>query len=250
MNAFDTFSSWLEARIDRATRRVVFAQPLAAGFAYSAYVDTESAGENQVFERALKRSTDPEIGRLIRRHQEDEIRHAALLDEHRIALGLAKFDIPPHLKMVDVLSAAAGGVLDAPMDSDADIVAAYALLYVVEERAVEVFGRSVDVLEETGDLASARLFRSIGADERRHLKYCRAVGRKYAGSDEAFDREVDRFRDVEARVYGQVSRGFMKHMLVNGLISFPSVLGLGLRALMSLADAVRLPAPRLVQVVG
>jgi rubrerythrin len=238
-------SKTLDARLDRTVRRYIFSQPRSAGFALSSYADAEAGGEGQIFERALLRATDPALSKMIRRHMEDEQRHARLIDERRESLGLESSPIPAHLKLVDRLSAAAGDVLDAKMDQDSDIARVYALLHVIEERAVEVFERSVTVLTDLGDHESAALFASIGEDEQRHLKYCRAIGRKYAGSDAAYVAMVEDMRIVEASVYAEVSRSFLKHMLTNGMLELPPALRTVVGALMAFADTIGAEAPRL-----
>jgi len=90
---------------DRAIRSRMVSQPSAKAYVSSAYADAESAGEGQVFERALKRASDPDIARLIHKHQDDELRHEQMFESRRMALGLPRQVVPPHLKMVDRLSA-------------------------------------------------------------------------------------------------------------------------------------------------
>jgi ferritin-like metal-binding protein YciE len=239
------FLSWLDERLDRVIRRRIMSQRLAAGFAMSSYADAESSGENLVFERALRRAIDPKVAQMIRVHQQDEVRHAKLIDERREALGLPWFAMPPALRMVDRLSEAAGGVLDRPMDRDEDVAAVYALLYVVEERAIQSFERLARTAEDLGDGESLAMWRAIDADEHRHLGYCRAIGRRYAGSDAAFEAEVQRIREIEGPLFAQVSRGFVVHLLGNGMLELPRPWGWLLTSTIRAAEVLRLPAPTL-----
>lgn len=236
--------SWLDDRVDAVVRLHIASQPRAAGFAYSSYADAEAGGENLVFERALRRATDPQIAKMIRVHQQDEMRHAQMIEDRRIALGLPGYVVPDEMKLVERLSEAAGGVLDLPMDRDEHVASVYALLYVVEERAIQLFERQVRTVEALGDHESADMFRAIWADEERHLKYCRAVGKRYAGSEAAFEAEVEQIRRVEAGVYARASRGTLRHLLRTGMLELPWW-GVLLRAALELADAAKLPAPRL-----
>lgn len=235
---------WLEERLDRVYRRRILSQPMAKAFSLSAYADAESSGENQVFERALSRCRDERVATLIRRHQADEIRHAAMFERRRDALGLPALPVPSHLKLIDQLSRACGDVLDRPMTTDDDVAAVYALLYVLEERAVEEFDRAERMLVRLGDEGTAAVFRDVAADERRHLKYCRAVGLRYDGSPEAFAARVQAMRAVEAEVYGAQTRAFLRWMIDRGWLDLGPAAAL-LRGLVGLADGLRVPAPRL-----
>ncbi len=237
---------WFEQKLDLAVRRQIMGQRDSAGFAMSSYADAEANGENVVFERALKRATDPKLAQMIRKHQEDEIRHADMIEKRREALGLKRYRIPAHLQMIDILSVEAGGILERPMDSDADVGDVYALLYVIEERAVQNFGRLIQVYEDLGDMQTAAMFRSISEDEGRHLQYCKAVGKRYAGSEEAFFKEVSRIREIEARVFARVSRGFLIHLLETGMLKLPSLWNGLLRGMIAVANAASLPAPTFV----
>jgi hypothetical protein len=89
------------------------------------------------------------------------------------------------------------------------------------------------------------VFREVGTDEERHLRYCRAVGRRYSGSDEAFEREVGRLRLFEAEVYGAQSRGFVRHMMDRGMLELAAPWDLLLRTVIGIADRLRMGAPRL-----
>jgi hypothetical protein len=235
------FASVLD-RFDQAVRRQILTQPAAKAFALSSYADAESSGESQVFERALVRAQDPAVQKMIRVHQADEIRHAKLLDDRRVELGLPLREVPPELKIMERLSEAAGGLLDLAMDTDEDVARVYALLYVVEERALDEFARQQRALADVGDHVSAALFRQIGDDERRHLRYCEAIGRRYAG-DEGFAWMLGEMRAIERRVYGKQTRDWLWHLLRQGWLTLPWSLGSLARGVLSLGDRLHLPAP-------
>lgn len=237
------FWQWAERTVDRAVRGQVLSQRMSRAFFFSAYADAESSGEAQVFERCLRRATDPDVARMIRRHQQDELDHASWLEARREALGLPRIEIPPSLKLLDQLSAAAGGVLDLPMTEDAHVAEAYALLYVVEERAVAQFERTVPVLRAVGDDESADLFARIALDEHRHLRYCRAVGRRYAGSEQAFETRVERMRPIEGRVFAEQSRATTRRMLDRGWLVLPAPWSGLLRATLWVSGGLKMPAP-------
>lgn len=229
--------------IDRWVRHQICVQPAALAYALSSYSDAESGGENLVFERCLARASDPKVKQMIKIHQDDEIRHAAMLDARREALGLPRHRVPDDLKVVQRLSDAAGGVLDLPMTEDRHIALAYHLLYVVEARAIDEFARAVGAFTRAGDHGTAAVFASIATDEARHLKYCDAIARRYSTDEADFARERDRMRALEQKVYGAQSRGFTMYLLRQRLLVLPEPWNSALGALLWVTNAVGAPAP-------
>lgn len=158
------------------------------------------------------------LRRLLQQHEADELRHAHLLAVRREQLGLPEHAIPAHLDLVERLSTEAGGLLRREMRCDEDVADAFTLLYVIEERALDEFGRAAAALRETGDDGTAQLFDEIAADER--------------------------------RVYGRQTRDWTWHLLSTGLLTLPMVLGAVVCASLSLANRLALPAPEPVLVTG
>jgi tRNA isopentenyl-2-thiomethyl-A-37 hydroxylase MiaE len=219
-------NSWLGSWLDRSIRTEIMRQPSAKGFLLSAYSDAESSGEGEIFDKCLQRATDPTVIRMMQKHRDDEIRHGKLLADRRDELGLPAYEIPPALQWVERLSDEAGGTFDLPMDKPGDIVAAYQLLYVVEERALKDFALLAEVLEETGDDVTAKLFRTIAKDEARHLRYCEAIGRRYSSTDAEWDEGVAHLRQIEADFYEDQGRKMMKHLVANELFTYRGFIGL------------------------
>ncbi len=244
----NTLSDWLTAmvkwfsvedRLDQAVRVAMFRQPAAKAFSLSAYADAEGTGEGAVFDRALARSVDPDVERLIRKHQEDERNHERWLIERREALGLPAQPIPSHLRTIEVLSAEAGNLLDLPMTEDRHIAAVYALLYVVEERALAEFASAERALRTAGDPETADLFARIATDEANHLRYCDAVGRRYAGP--AWNGSVDAMRAIEQRVYAQQQRAFTRYVVDSGRFVMPPWMRFVTLPTVAMADWLRGP---------
>ena len=242
MSILSLFGAWA----DRKIRAQIYKQPQAKAFILSAYADAEGSGEGQVFERALRRASDPDLARMIRKHQEDEQRHEQMFEARREALNLPRMPVPDHLKMVDVLSAAGGGILDQPMDNDGAVAEAYALLYLVEERAYTEFGVARAGLIAAGDLESAAMLAEIAADEDRHLRYCLAIGRKYAGSSERFRERIEALRPIESRVYAESSRATLKHLLDGGHLKLPFGMWIWLGPTLALARSAGMAGPAVV----
>jgi rubrerythrin len=233
----------LDGTVDRIVRRQIVRQDGARAFALSAYADAESSGEGQVFERALRRAKDPKVARMIRRHEADEVRHAAMFTTRREELGLPKHTIPARLKMVECLGDTAGGIWDLEMDKDADVVQVYQLLFVVEERALAEFSRAEAAFREAGDKGTADLFAAVALDETRHLAYCRAVGSHYEASPGEFEAGLDAMRAHEAKEYGAQSRAFTQHLLDQGLLKLSGLSAWLVPLLLGVSRALRTPAP-------
>jgi rubrerythrin len=230
----------LSATIDQEVRRHIFAQSSAKAFALAAYADAEDSGEGQVFERALDYVTEPRLRRMVETHRDDERRHARILRERRDQLGLTVLQVPAHLSLIDRLSDAAGGVLDADLSNPEQLAEAWALLFVIEERALDEFKRSGDALAFAGDDESASLFYSIRRDEERHLRFCTTVGEHY--DPQGFSARVARLRTVELAIYGAQQRQWTLHQLRKGYLTLPTVLNAVVRGMTTLADWFSLPA--------
>jgi rubrerythrin len=226
--------------LDHAVRRAIFSQPRAKAFALSSYAAAEASGEGKVFVRAMERVQDTRLRRLLQQHEADELRHAHILSMRRDELGLPEHAIPEHLDLVERLSNEAGGLLRREMRCDEDVADAFTLLYVIEERALDEFRRAAEALRETGDEGTAALFDSISRDERRHLRYCETIATRHGPG---FDVRLARMRELERRVYGKQTRDWTWHLLSSGLLSLPVVLGAVVRASLSLANRLALPAP-------
>ena len=230
----------LAAHVDKLVREQIFRQRDAKAFALAAYADAEDSGEGQIFDRALHPVSHPRLRRMLQRHRADEPRHARIRRERRDALALPVITIPAHLELVDRLSQAAGGVLDKAMDNDADLADAWAMLYVIEERALDEFKRSGDALAIAGDHETSALFFSIRKDEERHLRYCLTVGHRYDPA--GFDTRIDRMRAVELTTYGAQSRAWTRHQLESGYLKLPIALDVAVRGLMGLTEWLKMPA--------
>lgn len=177
----------------------------------------EEQGEQRVFDEALALVEDPELKKLIRRHREDELRHGQLFRARIAANGVPVGPVPEHLDMLRRLDAALGGFFDRGLSTEHDVMRAYVILQVIEERACEQFTMYVDALERVGEHATADVFREVAKDEARHLKYCRAIALRYAKDEAEYERELAAMRDLEARSFKEVQRANIDHILDNDL---------------------------------
>ena len=177
----------------------LFRTPEGRAHVLAQAADGESSGESAIFDRLLARVDDPELQRVIAKHREDELRHEKLF-RARLAAQNAKWELPQHLRLVPRIDGEAGGVIDRPIRSDEDVLAAYCFLQALEERAVFSFGLFIAALRGP-DPESARVFAEVLEDEKRHLKYCVAVSKRYAASEQQREATLQRMRAAEARAF-------------------------------------------------
>jgi hypothetical protein len=111
----------------------------------------------------------------------------------------------------------AGFVIDRPITGARGVLEAYSLLQALEERAVFSFGLFIRAMEEF-DPATARVMQEVLEDEKRHLRYCIAVAKKYARDETERLEALEKMRAAEARAFGANQLANMKYTLSRGLI--------------------------------
>jgi hypothetical protein len=172
--------------------------------------NAEGAEEGAIFDVLATRVDDLELQKMVRKHAEDEERHAVLFRERVVANGGAPHDPPDHLRIIERLDAALGDFFDREITDDKGVMEAYLLLQVVEERAITQFQQLEPV------------FRKHDHEER-HLKYCHAISKRYAPDDETLVTTLARFRELEAQAFTDNSRANIQHCVDNGLLAVGSV---------------------------
>ena len=201
----------------RETINLAFLRHLLATAKGRAYVlnqvaEAENSGESEFFARTLSQVDDPAFQKMIRKHESDEIRHAAIFTERLRAQGVDPGPVPDELKLIDRLDRMLGGFFERPIEGDRGVMEAYTLLQVVEERAVTQFAIMERAFREV-DPATADVFVAVSKDEERHLKYCQAISRRYAVNEPQRLMTLARFRRVEAEAYRDNSMAGMKYAL-------------------------------------
>lgn len=208
-------------RLTLAFMTQLFSHPRGRAHLLSMASDAESSGEGRVFEELLKRKDDAELARLVVRHRDDEVRHAEVLaeraKENAAQAGIEVPKVPAHLKLIDRLDRALGGFFSQELSTREDVMRAYLVLQVIEERAITQFDLYVEALKEV-DPKTAETFAQISQDEARHLRYCHAIARRYAPSPEVHAQVLRHIREVEARVFAQNSNDNLAYALEQGLL--------------------------------
>lgn len=179
-------------------------------FMVSFMANAEESDEG-AFDELVARADAPEVQKMVRTHREDEARHARLLRECVARLGAAEEPLPAELRYIDRLDRMTGGDFRSGFLAEGGalgIMKVYALLQIVEERGVEQFPTIARALEPH-DPKSARIIREITADEERHVKYARAISRRYAPDEATLERTLAAFRTLEARAFAEHGRAFL-----------------------------------------
>ena len=230
-------------RLTLAFMTQMFSHPRGRAHLLSMASDAEATGEGRVFEELLKRKDDAELQRLVVRHRDDEVRHAELLAEraqaNAAAAGVEVPKVPSHLKLIERLDKALGGFFARPLDTDLDVMRAYLVLQVIEERAITQFDLYVEAMKDV-DPVTAETFRQISKDESRHLRYCHAIARRYAPSEQVHAEELRHIRQVEARVFAENSNDNLDYALSQGLLPVGWATRMAWRVIGTVAGTMRL----------
>jgi rubrerythrin len=180
--------------------------------------DAEGNGENGFFEHILAHVDDPSLHKMITKHRDDELRHEQLFLAARDKTGIDPGPVPSELKLIDRLDRAVGGFFAQPVRDRRDVMQAYLMLQVIEERALTQFAlferafRGID--DETADVIG-----EIARDEERHLKYCHAIARRYAPDAVTQQTTLDELRQLEARCFAENGRANMQHLFDRGWVA-------------------------------
>jgi rubrerythrin len=210
-------------------------------FLLSFMVDAEEADEAGVFDRLLARVDDPELARLVRKHRDDEARHAEMLRGSLERLGLPFVRIPEETRVVPMLDRALGGFAESFVRGDAGIMEAYTLLQVIEERGVRQFPLLAGAIRAV-DRDTADVIDRITADEARHVKYAIAIARRYAPDAAAHAATLARFREAEEKTFLEHGSVLARIVVERDLLAVSKLERLAWRALVALDAAPRPPS--------
>jgi sphingolipid 4-desaturase/C4-monooxygenase len=201
--------------------------------------DSESNDEGRIF-AALAQYEDPWLAGVVKRHSDDEARHAALLEARIVANGAGRPVLPESLDMLGQLDAALDGLMSRPISSREDVMRAYLLLQVLEERAVSQLPLFVEAFAQVDPETSA-VFATLLRDEQRHLGYCHAIARRYAPSLGVHDQTLTHFRQVEARVFAQGTMTNLAWVLERGMLDVGPMAAAAWQVLSRMGSLVTVP---------
>jgi rubrerythrin len=241
----------VEMSIGRVFLRSLASHPAGRAHLLSLMVAAEEGDEVGVFDQLIRKADDPELAKLVRRHKEDEERHAGMYRACLARNGLALREVPDELLIIRQVGREAGGVFAAGLAGDTaegistreDVMNTYALLLAIEERGVQRFPLIGAEFRRIGDVETADTFDRVTADERRHTKYCAAIGRRYAPDEATWNRAASKFRAVEERAFARVGMAGIVYAVKEGLVfrnAAGRLAGAAIRAFEALT--ARLPA--------
>ena len=233
------------ARRERVTRHYLdrlLASPRGRAFVLAQAAEAEATDEGHFFDLILAHVADPALAKLVRRHRADELGHAEAFRACLARTGANPGPVPAELRLLERLERALGGTLGHEVRTPREVMEAYLLLQVIEERAVTQFALFEQAFRQH-DAETADTFRAIAKDEERHLRYCHAIARRYAPDELTRATTLRRFREIEAKVFAENARANMRHALDEGLVELDPLGRLLWRALGAFAALVGATAP-------
>jgi rubrerythrin len=204
--------------IDRRFLGRLMASPEGRAFLLGFMADAEESDEAMVFDTLLARVDDPQLNKLVRIHRDDEDRHAQMLRACVARIGIAPAPVPTDLRIVLRIDRELGGFADRFQATDGGVMEAYLLLQVIEERAVMQYPLIARALRHY-DPKSADTVMRVVEDEERHVRYARAISRKYAPDPETLRSTLVRFRAAEGRAFAAHGNAFLAHVVDHDLLA-------------------------------
>jgi hypothetical protein len=194
------------------------ASPPGRAFLLGFMADAEDSDEASVFDSLLARVDDERLHRMVRIHRDDETRHAAMLRECLARTGVVPEPLPDHLRIIARIDRELDGFAERFVAGEYGVMEAYALLHVIEERAVLQFPYIVRALRPV-DPESADVVAAVIRDEERHVGYANAIGRAYAPDAETHARTLHRFRAAEHRAFTAHGADFLRCVVDRELLT-------------------------------
>ena len=192
-------------------------KPEGRAFLLQSMAEAEEADERGVFDALLARVDDEKLQQLVRIHVADEERHAGLLRGVVARIDAAPPPVPHELQYVQRLNAKLDDIGARFAGGALGVMEAYAFLEFIEARAVREWPAIVAELRRY-DTGSADVVASIVADEARHVKYARAIARRYAPDDATLAATRARIKAAEARAFAEHGSAFLRFIVGNDLM--------------------------------
>jgi len=105
-----------------------------------------------------------------------------------------------------------------------DVVATYAMLFVIEKRGVEQFPFLAEAFRAV-DPQTADTYERVARDERGHVRFCETIGRHYAADEETWQSAVARARVLEESAFMAVGAANLAYCAERGWVQLDGVLG-------------------------
>ncbi len=213
---------------DFLTRRFLFlvaSTPEGRAHLLNLAAEAEGTDEGRFFDMVMAKVDEPDLARMVARHNADELLHQRLFREQVVRNGGTPHEVPLELRLLERVDHHACGYLSRDMRSKRDVAIAYLILQAIEERALTQFAMMEEAFRPH-DPEAADLFARIARDEARHLKYCQVVARRYLPDPRERAAELARIRRAEAVAFKENSEANVRHIVAHRLVR-----GAGRRAL-------------------
>jgi hypothetical protein len=133
-------------------------------------------------------------------------------------VGVTPPAVPDRLRFILRLDRALAGFAERFVAGELGVMEAYLLLQVIEERAVVQYPAIAAALRRV-DRDAAQVVETVIADERRHVRYARAISRRYAPDVATLTRTLARFRRAEALAFAAHGQDFLRFAVDNDLLA-------------------------------
>jgi hypothetical protein len=217
------------------------ATPRGRAFLLQFLVGAEEADEIGVFDQLVARIDDPQLNKLAFKHRADEERHAALFKACVARQGVDVASLPVAPSVIAFIDEELRGFGAKFVAGKRSVMEAYVLLQVIEERGVAQYPWFAAALERY-DPASASVVWQVARDEENHVRYAKAISRRYARSSYALDATLQEFRAAEERAIERHGRAFLACAVDARLLDVGRAEQLGWQLLVMLGGRPRLPA--------
>jgi hypothetical protein len=191
-------------------------------FIFKFLVGAEEGDEAGVFDHLLARVDDPELKKIVRIHRDDETRHAEVFRECMARQGVDAASLPEPIPVVPIIDRRVGGLGERFVADRAGVMEAYVLLQVIEERGAAQYPRFARAMADR-DPRSAEVIMKVVRDEERHIKYAKAVSRRYAPDEATLARTLARYRVAEAAAFLDHGRLFLAQAVANDLLDVGTI---------------------------
>jgi hypothetical protein len=198
----------------------------------------EEGDEAGVFDHLVARIDIPELNELARKHRDDETRHARLFRECLARQAISAETVRQAPRVVQFIDRELGGFQKSFVADRHSVLEAYLLLQVIEERAVERYPEISRAMAPY-DPVSAEVIAEVAQDEVRHVKYAKAISKRYAPDEQTLATALERFRKAEARAFVEHGRAFAARAVADDLLAVGRLERLGWKLLTALPP----PAP-------
>jgi hypothetical protein len=234
----------METKPPRMLRRFLdrlAVSPRGRAYLLQFLVGAEEADEIGVFDQLVARIDDPQLNKLAAKHRADEERHAAVFKTCVARQGVDIASLPVAPSVIAFIDEELHGFAARFVAGKRSVMEAYVLLQVIEERAVAQYPWFADALEPY-DPTSAAVVREVACDEVNHIKYAKAISKRYAPNQYTLDATLRQFRAAEQRALDRHGRAFLASAVDARLLDVTRAEQLGWRVLVALGGRPRVPA--------